>query len=58
MEIPTPGQGVETVYRDLPAIGCGDKLLVLIEVQPAGKKSMSGKDYLLGVRDWGQGNLR
>jgi methionyl-tRNA formyltransferase len=52
----SPGQGVETIFQDLPAIGCGDGLLVLVEVQPAGKKSMSGKDYLLGVRDWGKGN--
>ena len=52
IEALSPGQGVETVYQDLPAIGTGDGLLVLIEVQPAGKKSMPGKDYLLG-RDWG-----
>jgi methionyl-tRNA formyltransferase len=56
VESSSPGQGVETVFQDLPAIGCGDGLLVLVEVQPAGKKSMSGKDYLLGMRDWGKGN--
>jgi len=56
VESSSPGQGVETIFQDLPAMGCGDGLLVLVEVQPAGKKSMSGKDYLLGVRDWGKGN--
>jgi len=54
VEANSPGQGVETVYQDLPAIGTGDGLLALVEVQPAGKKAMPGKVYLLGARDWGQ----
>jgi len=56
VEAASPGQGVETVYQDLPAIGAGDGLLALVEVQPAGKKAMPGKVYLLGVRDWGGQN--
>jgi methionyl-tRNA formyltransferase len=55
-ETASPGQGVETVYQGMPAIGCGERLLVLEEVQPAGKKTMSGKDFLLGARDWGMGH--
>lgn len=35
-----------------PAIQTSDGVLVLEEVQPAGKKSMSGKSFLAGARDW------
>lgn len=45
-----PGQRV--VVNGLPAIGTGAGLLVLDEVQPAGKKSMPGKAFLAGARDW------
>jgi methionyl-tRNA formyltransferase len=44
--------GKRTVYRGLPAIGAADGLLLLEQVQPAGKRSMSGKDFLQGARDW------
>jgi len=44
--------GQRLVYRDQPAIGAGNGLLVLDEVQPAGKKSMSGKSFLAGARHW------
>jgi methionyl-tRNA formyltransferase len=53
VETESPGRGVETVYQDLPAIGAWDGMLALVEIQPAGKKAMPGKVYLLGVRDWG-----
>ena len=45
-----PGQRL--VYRDQPAVGAGDGILILDEVQPAGKKSMSGKSFLTGARHW------
>jgi methionyl-tRNA formyltransferase len=46
--------GTRTIYADLPAIYGGDNtMLVLDEVQPAGKKSMPGKAFLSGARDWG-----
>lgn len=46
--------GMRTVHKGLPAIYCGDNaLLILNEVQPAGKKSMPGKAFLAGARDWG-----
>jgi methionyl-tRNA formyltransferase len=54
VEAASPGPGVETVYQDLPAIGTADGLLVLVEVQPAGKKAMPGSVYLLGARHWSQ----
>jgi methionyl-tRNA formyltransferase len=45
-----PGQRL--IYRDQPAVGAGNGLLVLDEVQPAGKKMMSGKSFLAGARHW------
>jgi methionyl-tRNA formyltransferase len=44
--------GQRLVYRDQPAVGAGGGLLILDEVQPAGKKSMSGKSFLAGARNW------
>lgn len=34
------------------AVMCADGALVLEEVQPAGKKAMSGKSFLAGARNW------
>lgn len=36
----------------LPAIGTGDRSLLLQVVQPPGKKAMSGKDFLHGAPNW------
>jgi methionyl-tRNA formyltransferase len=44
--------GQRLVYRDQPAVGAAGGLLILNEVQPAGKKSMSGKSFLAGARHW------
>jgi methionyl-tRNA formyltransferase len=44
--------GSRSVLGGLPAIATADGLLVLDEVQPSGKKAMSGADFLRGVRDW------
>ena len=44
--------GQRLVYRDQPAVGARDGLLILDEVQPSGKKSMSGKSFLAGARQW------
>src|SRR5688500_10648251 len=38
------------VHLDQPAVGARDGLLILDEVQPSGKKSMSGKSFLAGAR--------
>src|SRR5215211_6426045 len=38
--------GQRLIYRDQPAIGAGGGILILEEVQPAGKKTMSGKSFL------------
>ncbi len=36
----------------LPAVGTARELLVLDQVQPAGKRSMDGRDFLIGARGW------
>jgi len=38
--------------HELPAIYTARDLLVLCEVQPAGKNSMPGEAFLQGARDW------
>jgi methionyl-tRNA formyltransferase len=44
--------GRRLVYRNQLAVGTGSGLLILEEVQPAGKKSMSGTAFLSGARSW------
>jgi len=44
--------GQRLVHLDQPAVGARDGLLILDEVQPSGKKSMSGKSFLAGARQW------
>lgn len=44
--------GQRLIYRDQPAVGARGGILVLDEVQPAGKKTMSGKSFLAGARHW------
>lgn len=46
----TPGKRL--VYNGFPALQTAQGLFVLIEVQPAGKKPMSGKAFLQGVKNW------
>lgn len=40
------------VWQDQPAVGARGGLFILDEVQPAGKKPMSGKSFLAGARNW------
>jgi len=46
-------QGEHLTYQGKPAVGTPEGLFILEEVRPAGKKSMSGKAFLAGARDWG-----
>jgi methionyl-tRNA formyltransferase len=46
--------GHRLVHGDQPAVGTEAGLLILDEVQPAGKKSMSGRSFLAGARHWKQ----
>jgi methionyl-tRNA formyltransferase len=45
-----PGQ--RGVLENQPALGTIQGCLVLDEVQPAGRRIMSGQDFLRGARDW------
>ncbi|MBL8079796.1 MAG: methionyl-tRNA formyltransferase [Anaerolineales bacterium] len=45
--------GKRLVVQDQPAVGARGGILILDDVQPAGKKSMSGKSFLAGARNWG-----
>jgi methionyl-tRNA formyltransferase len=44
--------GQRLVVQNQPAVGARGGLLILDEVQPAGKKSMSGRSFLAGARHW------
>jgi methionyl-tRNA formyltransferase len=44
--------GARFTVEGKPAIQSTDGALVLEEVQPAGRKVMSGKSFLAGTRDW------
>ena len=48
----SPGAGSRFTLEGYPAVGTGAEILILEEIQPAGKKSMSGKAFLAGTRDW------
>jgi methionyl-tRNA formyltransferase len=49
-----PNPGERTVHQGFPAFFTVDGVLVLDEIQPAGKKPMPGDVFLRGARDWGQ----
>ncbi len=51
-DAPALPPGAHTVYRGLPAIATAQGVLLLNEVQPAGKKAMPGKVFLQGARNW------
>jgi methionyl-tRNA formyltransferase len=44
--------GQRFIWQSYPAVGARGGILVLDEVQPPGKKSMSGKSFLSGARNW------
>ena len=46
----SPGQRL--VCENLPAIGTAQGVVILDQVQPAGKKPMPGADFLRGLREW------
>lgn len=45
--------GSRSVIDKVPAISTPDAWIKLLEVQPAGKKWMSGADFLRGTQNWG-----
>ena len=44
--------GTRLIVEGRPAVMCVDDALILEDVQPAGKKSMDGKSFLAGARNW------
>jgi methionyl-tRNA formyltransferase len=44
--------GQRLIIQNQPAVGARGGVLILEEVQPAGKKPMSGKSFLAGARNW------
>jgi methionyl-tRNA formyltransferase len=48
----TAQTGKRCILDKYPSVGAGDGWVKLIEVQPAGKKWMSGSDYLHGIKNW------
>jgi len=44
--------GQRLIVQSQPGVGASGGILILDEVQPAGKKSMSGKSFLAGARNW------
>ncbi len=51
-EADNASEGQRLVYRGQPAVGARGGLLILDEMQPSGKKFMSGKAFLSGARNW------
>jgi methionyl-tRNA formyltransferase len=48
----SPGAGQKLIIEGYPAIGTGAGILILEEIQPAGKKGMPGKAFLAGAKNW------
>ena len=48
----SPGIGSKLKVAGAPAIGTSEGILILVQIQPAGKKRMGGKSFLAGGRDW------
>ncbi|HET9104725.1 MAG TPA: methionyl-tRNA formyltransferase [Solirubrobacteraceae bacterium] len=47
---PGPAPGEISLDGELPVLGCAEGALELVTVQPAGKRAMSGADFLRGRR--------
>ena len=54
VNVTSPGSGVFTTYEGIPAVGTREGLLVLEILQLAGKRKLSGKEFLLGTPDWAE----
>ncbi len=48
----SPGIGIKLTVEGVPAVGTAEGVLVLDQIQPAGKKPMDGKSFLAGGRIW------
>jgi len=45
-------EGQRLIVQNQPAVGARSGILILDEVQLAGKKSTSGRSFLAGARNW------
>lgn len=52
VNVTSPGVGVFSRYEGLPAVGTGQGILVLEELQLAGKSRLSGQEFLNGTPSW------
>ncbi len=52
LHAPAAQPGQRSLIEGLPAIATADGWLVLDEIQPAGKRPMSGREFLQGARQW------
>lgn len=50
--VENPGTGRRLIVEGHPAMRTSEGILILEEVQPAGKKAMPGRAFLAGARDW------
>ena len=50
--VTSPGAGVLTRYDGFPAIGTKEGILILEQLQLAGKKNVTGPEFLNGNPDW------
>ena len=54
VEAPLAQPGHKIIYQGWPAYSTGDGILVIDELQPAGKNKTNGKSFLQGARNWGK----
>jgi methionyl-tRNA formyltransferase len=52
MDVQGSAVGRQRIIEEKPACGTPNGYLVLDQIQPAGKRSMAGKDFLNGVKNW------
>lgn len=50
--VSSPGRGVFINYEELPAVGTVEGILVFEVLQLAGKKKLTGSDFLRGISEW------
>ncbi len=52
-DFPSPGPGQPLIIGDAPAVGTGEGVLILKQVQLEGRRPMDGSEFLRGAgRDW------
>ena len=52
LEGKSPGPGIFMIHDGFPAIGTSDGLILMRQLQPAGKKPMAGDVFLQGAKGW------